>query len=107
MTKLQLVEIYATSWQKRDVSILAPYLDDTFSYTSVWVLANLDREHYLEYLKGKFEAIAESESMVSVSIGSNTIGMPAVVLKQDDSPQVYITIEESGGKIVNACMSPF
>lgn len=107
MTKLQLVEIYATSWQKRDVSILAPYLDDKFTYTSVWVLANLNRERYLEYLKGKFDAIVKSGSMIAVSIGTNTIGMPAVVLKQDDSPQVYITIEESGGKIVDACMSPF
>ena len=26
MVKLQLVEIYAMSWRKRDVSILAPYL---------------------------------------------------------------------------------
>ena len=52
MVKLQLVEIYPMSWRKRDVSILAPYLDDSFSYTSFWVYASLNRESYLDYLNG-------------------------------------------------------
>ena len=51
MVKLQLVEIYAMSWRKRDVSILAPYLDDSFSYTSFWVYASLNRESYLDYFQ--------------------------------------------------------
>lgn len=74
MVKLQLVEIYAMSWRKRDVSILAPYLDDSFSYTSFWVYASLNRESYLDYLNGKFEALAKSGSNIDVSVGTNTIG---------------------------------
>lgn len=107
MVKLQLVEIYAMSWRKRDVSILAPYLDDSFSYTSFGVYASLNRESYLDYLNGKFEALAKSGSNIDVSVGTNTIGDYAVVLRQDGEQPIYITIKEKDGKIAEACMLPF
>lgn len=107
MNSLQLIEIYAKAWQQRDVTILAPYLADNFSYTSVWVFESLNRNRYLEYLKGKFDAIKMSGSKVDVTVGTNTIGDNAVILRQDSAPQVYITIVDREGMIAEACMSPF
>lgn len=72
-----------------------------------WVYASLNRESYLDYLNGKFEALAKSGSNIDVSVGTNTIGDYAVVLRQDGEQPIYITIKEKGGKIAEACMLPF
>ena len=56
-----LCNIIVSTWQKLDVDILSPYLSDDFKYNSAWVSDTIaSKECYLDYLRGKFEAIRKS-----------------------------------------------
>ena len=107
MSIFELVEIYADAWRKMDVAIVEPFLADSFTYSSMWVFETLDKNGYLVYLQGKFDAIKRSGSIIEVTTGMNDMGIPSVILRQDGSFTAFITVKESEGKISEAYMLAF
>lgn len=106
-SKRTLIEVYAKTWETLNVDLLIPFLDDKFTYSSMWVLGNLDHDGYIDYLRGKFDCIKKTNSKIEVKIGYNEIGDLAVVLRQDYSRIAFITITEENGKITSAYMCAF
>lgn len=107
MSTEELVDIYAESWRKLDADIIAPYLAEDFTYSSMWVFQNLGRDGYIDYLKGKYDAIRRTGGVPSVAKGRNSMGIPSVILKQGDNPPAYITVTSQDGKITKAYMLGF
>ena len=102
----ELVEKYAEAWKALDVSIIAPYLSDEFTYGSMWVFQSLDREGYIDYLKGKFEAIESSGTKPEVKIGYSENGDTCVWLNQNGNIAfIHVTAKED--KITEAYMMAF
>lgn len=107
MTNLELVEKYAEAWQKMDVDIIAPYLDESFKYSSFFVFETLNRSRYIEYLRGKFDAIKRDHNIPVVSVGKDRRGEPCILLHQDGNDPACITVEICNGKIVEGYMVPY
>mgnify|MGYP000097815297 CR=1 FL=1 len=112
-SKKTLIEVYANAWKTLNVDLLVPFLDDKFTYSSIWILGTINRDKYIDYLRGKFNIIKKSNSRITAVVGHNEIGELAVVLRQDlphiedDFHRGVITIKEENGKITNAYMSQF
>lgn len=69
MTQKELAEIVAKTWNTLDVKHIEPYLSDDYIYESVWVLETMrGKENYIDYLKGKFEAIKKSGNKVEAEV---------------------------------------
>ena len=67
-TEEELVEVFAKAWETLDAEIIAENLDDDFVYDSQWVMESLDRKEYIEYIRGKFNAIKSNSSRPNVKI---------------------------------------
>lgn len=102
----ELAEKYAEAWRMLDASIIGPYLADDFTYGSMWVFQTLDREGYLDYLKGKFEAIRTSGGKPEVKTGYSENGDTCVGLNQNGNI-AYIHIKVRDDKITEAYMMAF
>lgn len=107
MTTEQLVEKYAEAWRQLDADIIVPYLAESFTYSSMWVFQTLDRDGYIEYLKGKFKAIRQTGGTPQVATGVNSAGIPSVILKQGDNPPAFITVKSQDGLLTEAYMLGF
>lgn len=106
MTAEELTKVYAEAWEKLDVSVIAPYLADDFTYGSMWVFQSLDRDGYLDYLKGKFEAIESSDTKPEVKTGYSENGDPCVWLNQNGNI-AFIHVKAKDGKIAEVYMMAF
>lgn len=106
MDIMELALIYAEAWKKLDASIIEPYLSDDFTYGSMWVFQSLDREGYLEYLKGKFKTIAETAAQPEVSIARSENADLCVFLNQRGN-KAYIHLKVKDDKISEAYMMAF
>ena len=106
MTNIEIVEKYAEAWRQLNAEIISPLLHETFTYSSFWVFESLNRERYLEYLRGKFEAIKSSNSAPKVSIGYDNLMNPCVVLQQGSNEPACITVKFKDGKIIEGYMIP-
>ncbi len=67
---------------------------------------SLNRQGYIDYIRGKFETIKRGKAEIVVEKGSNEIGKPAVVMTQGGE-RIYLTIDVEDGKIRRACLMPF
>ena len=72
LTPVELAVKYAEAWKQSDASIVEPYLDKDFHYSSDWVFDEMPcRAEYMEYFRGKLESIGNSTNKPEVSIGRN------------------------------------
>ena len=107
---LGLARIYAKAWNALDVSIIEPYLDKNFRYTSDCVFEVMpSRYEYIHYLTAKFQAISESNSILKAQPlkmeGTNELG---VLLHQDNNPDGEdgaLLIKTFQGRILSARMT--
>ena len=107
LDRIKLLDLFAEAWRKLDAEIIIPYLAPDFEYSSCWVFSSLDCQGYIDYIRGKFEAIRKSNSQVVVEKGYNELGESAVVLTQDGERRAYLTIAVEDGKIKRADLMPF
>lgn len=107
LDRIKLLDLFAEAWRKLDAEIIIPYLASDFEYSSYWVFSSLDYYGYIDYIRGKFEAIRKANSQVVVEKGYNELGESAVVLTQDGKQRVYLTIEVKDSKIKRADLMPF
>lgn len=106
MDILDLAGQYAEAWKKLDVSIVAPYLSDDFTYGSMWVFESLDKKRYIDYLEGKFKTIAATSSRPRVDVVKSENGDICVHLDQGGNI-AFIHIKVSDDKITEAYMMSF
>lgn len=107
MTHEELVEKYAEAWKSLDADIIAPYLDESFTYSSFYVFESLNRVKYIDYLKGKFVAIKNSNTAPEVSTGFDRSNTPCVILKQGNGDPACITVKFKGDLISEGYMIPY
>lgn len=83
-TDKELAEIYTKAWSSLDISSLYSILDKDFHYDNDSVFDDMSsRDEYLDYLKGKFNALQRTKSIVKVQMGRNgETGGWATIVKQ-------------------------
>lgn len=102
----ELVDLYVNAWNALTADLLEPALDDNFRYGSMWVLTDLVGKHaYMDYIRGKFEAIRSSHSEVKAQKGySPQTGLARVELLQDGHRGAKIDVESNNGVMTSAYM---
>ena len=96
---------YAVAWNTLDISLIEKLLASDFHYSSFWVYNEMtSAREYLEYLKGKFETLKRSGSVVKAE---QIPGKDFIVLTQDNVRQCGIIIKvNDDGFIARADMMP-
>ena len=101
----KLAAIYAETWHRLDASIVEPYLDKDFHYASDWVFDEMPcRAEYMNYFRGKLEAIRKSNSRLRVAVAcihqTNQFGL---MITQGDV-RCFLALKTEGGRIKAARM---
>jgi len=110
LSQPQLIQKIAESWQKLDVSIIGPYLDKDFHYTSDAVFYEMSSRHeYMDYIKAKFHHLENHSNPIEIQIariqGTDTA---ALLLHQSAYNQTLsITITTENGRITSMRMSEY
>ena len=85
--KLRAARAWAQAYNSFDIADLEPLIDTKFSYTSMWVLGDLEgRDAYLDYLRGKLETIRNGDSSVVAEV-AETRRYP--MYQMPEEPYVY------------------
>ena len=80
----RITELMCQAWNELDASLFESILSEDFEYISFWVLETMKgKDRYLDYIKGKFEAISNSDYPVSAEVMyQKAIDKNVVVLNQ-------------------------
>lgn len=80
----RITELICQAWNELDASLFESILSEDFEYISFWVLETMKgKDRYLDYIKGKFEAISNSDNPVSAEVMyQKAIDKNVVVLNQ-------------------------
>lgn len=107
-TDIELANIVCQAWNDLNAELLEAYISDDFAYESVWVLETMyGKERYLDYLRGKFNAIKSSGSVVKAKVYyQEVIGKHVVVLNQDGARESAIELFVKDRLIVKMWMRP-
>jgi len=85
----RIAEILCQAWNLLDASLFESILSDDFEYISFWVFDTMNgKECYMDYIKGKFNTIRNSDNPVS-----------AKVIYQDAIDK-FVVVLNQGGNIV-------
>ena len=105
-TDIELANIVCHAWNELNAELLEAYISEDFAYESVWVLETMyGKEQYLDYLRGKFNAIKSSGSVVKAKIYyQEAIDKHVVVLNQDGARESAIELFVKDGLIVKMWM---
>ncbi len=94
----RLAALYAEAWNRFDASVIEPYLDKDFHYSSDFVFDELpSRYEYLHYFKSKLTAIASAgialHAVPAVNPGTSEA---AVLLRQKETAGILLLKAENG-----------
>lgn len=80
----RIAEIVRQAWNELDASLFESILSEDFEYISVWVFETMiGKDHYMDYITGKFEAIRNgNKPVVAEVIYQEPIDKYVVVLNQ-------------------------
>lgn len=102
--EIKALSAYAEAWNKLDTSIVAPFLKDELHYSSFYVFAEIkSKDEYLNYLRGKFQAIKTKGSKVVANVIPNR---NLIKLIQGDSRVAVLDVKFDEGLIARADMMP-
>ena len=104
-TNKQIVHDLAEAWRTLNPELLIQHLAPEFQYDSMWVFESLDHDGYVDYLRGKFNAIKKSGSKLEIkeAPGRNAIA----IRRQDDKESAFYIIQIKDGKIVKGDLMAF
>ena len=107
LTAIELAVKYAYAWIQHDASIIEPYLDKDFHYSSNWVFDEMpSRYEYIHYFAGKLASLVRDNIQYKFGIAKNRqSGEVAVILLDCDFDTLRITTQD--GRITSACMSEY
>ena len=108
LTPVELAVKYAEAWKQSDASIVEPYLDKDFHYSSDWVFYEMPcRAEYVDYFRGKLETIGNSPNKPEVSIGRNhQTGQVCLLMIQRKNLYMMVLVAE-GGRIKAARLQSY
>jgi hypothetical protein len=107
-TEEELVEEFAKAWETLDAELIVVNLDDNFVYNSQWVMDSLDRKGYIEYIRGKFNAIKSSSSGPNVKIVPDRhMGGKMIALQQGKNEPIFYRIKVKDGKVIKGDLCMF
>ena len=110
LTQKQLVERTALCWKNLDVSIIEPYLDKDFHYTSDAVFYEMSSRHeYIGYLRAKFNTLKDGSNPIGIRIGRmDGSDEFALLLHQGAYNQsLLLSIRVNAGRITSMRMSEY
>ena len=109
LNPMQLAAKYAETWRNLDASIIEPYLDKDFHYSSDWVFDVMpSRFEFMEYFRGKLDTIRKRPNIMNVRPAVNhQNGQAGVIIRQGTTDQVIILLEIHDGRIHFATMKGF
>ncbi len=93
-----LVKIYANMWKALDADIIKPYLHRHFHYSSTYVFDEIPSRHeYLNYIRGKFDAIRNSNTPLKITIARDKeLNFMGVVIKQGEKQSIFLIKTKDG-----------
>lgn len=104
MKDKQILHDIATAWRTLDADLIIKHLAPEFQYDSMWVFESLDCSGYADYIRGKFDTIKSTGSIIDVSEVPNR---NAISLSQDGKEPIYYIIKIEDGKIIKGDMTAF
>ncbi len=98
LTPVELAVKYAEAWKHSDASIVEPYLDKDFHYSSDWVFDEMPcRAEYVDYFRGKLETLRNSISKPEVAIGRNhQTGQICLLMTQRKNLYMMVLVADDG-----------
>lgn len=108
LNPIQLAEKYAEAWKQFDASIVRPYLDKDFHYSSDWVFDEMpSRYEYMNYFRPKLHSIRRSGAYVNVEVGVNqSSGEVGLLMKQGNNNMILL-LTTFNGRITSARMADY
>lgn len=101
----ELVDIYVNAWKTLNADLLEPILSTDFSYGSMWVFEELKgKQAYMDYIRGKFDIIKRTKSVVEAKKGYSPMGSAIVVLLQDGQDLSFLDVTSDNGLMISAYM---
>ncbi len=106
LSDIELASKYVQAWQEYDETIIAPYLDKDFHYSSISVFDEMpSRFEYLNYFKGKLSAVKRGGNSIVFFVGrDHQTGDVAVLLVFKSGNCDMLEIKTKDGRIMSACM---
>ena len=106
LSDIELASKYVQAWQEYDETIIAPYLDKDFHYSSISVFDEMpSRFEYLTYFKGKLSAVKRGGNNIVFLVGrDHQTGDVAVLLVFKSGRCDMLEIKTKDGRITSACM---
>lgn len=102
---------FAEAWNRLDTELIIKHLDPSFQYDSQWVYSPLDYNGYIEYIRGKFQAIEMHRIPVSAEIVDDPYegGQMIRIVQSIDGKDsiVYYRIKINNGKVVKGDLCMF
>lgn len=103
----ELLLLFAKSWESLNSTIIEPYLDKDFHYSSDWVFDELPcRKEYIEYFNGKLETLKRNDLKPNFNIVQSSDGQLAIIFDQNGEKALF-TIKSYEGRITNANMTVY
>lgn len=106
LTDVELADKYAQSWREQDASIIEPYLDKDFHYTTDWVFDEMPcRKEFIPYYSAKLKSMKDKGTVCHSAVGRNKFtGRVGIYVNTNDSVYDFILIKCEKGRIINACV---
>ena len=104
MSDFQIACKIKSAWVNLDITILEPFIDTRIHYGSSWVFDEIPcKVEYLQYLRGKFNAIKSSKNMPVISLGKNSNDEYALLLEQNND-KLQLQLSMANGYVTGAFM---
>ena len=107
------VDVITTAWNQLDAEQIVKHLDESFRYDSQWVFDYLDYNVYIDYIRGKFATLKNSNSIIKAeTVADNQLGGYMTKICQtnpatNQSAIVYYRIQVDNNKIVKGDLCMF
>lgn len=105
---IELASKFAQTWNNLDASIVAPYLDKDFHYSSDWVYDELpSRAEYLRYFQAKLNTLKRRGSKVYAEVARSLLTEEVAVLLRQGNITCILTLQTRDGRITAARMMDY
>lgn len=107
------VDDITNAWNQLDAELIIKHLDESFIYDSQWVFDSLDFGGYIDYIRGKFATLKNSNSIINAEtvidphIGGYMTKICQTNPATNQSTNVYYRIKVDNNKIVKGDLCMF
>ena len=106
-TKEELIATFAQAWRTLNPELIVNNLAPSFIYDSQWVFESLDYSAYIDYIRGKFNTIKNSNACIKVEIVPDQYNGGSMLEITQGASTVYYRISVKEGKVVKGDLCAF